>query len=80
MIRLIPTPLGNGRVIMPDALTKARIVRVKWERGRTGLFYATSPDLEDLLVTETTIYSIYKEIPRVIKDLYVACGMDVIVI
>ena len=40
---------------MTTATMKARIVRVKIEEGKTGLFYATSPDLKGMLVAEPTI-------------------------
>ena len=37
---------------MTSTLTTAKVVRVKVEEGKTGLFYATSPDLKGLLVAE----------------------------
>jgi hypothetical protein len=64
---------------MTDTLTKAKVVRVKVEEGRTGLFYATSPDLKGLLVAEPTIDALEEAIPRVITDMYAACGVNVVV-
>jgi hypothetical protein len=64
---------------MSDATMKARIVRVKREEGKTGLFYATSPDLKGLLVAEPTLDGLERAIPQAIRDLYLACGVDVVV-
>ena len=49
---------------MTGTLTKATVVRVKVEEGKTGLFYATSPDLRGLLVAEPTIDELEKAIPQ----------------
>jgi hypothetical protein len=62
-----------------DATMKPRIVRVDRERGKAGLFYATSPDLRGLLVAEPTPEALDEAIPKAIRDLYVACGVEVIV-
>jgi hypothetical protein len=59
--------------------TTAKIVRVKVEEGKAGLFYATSPDLKGLLVAEPTIDALDEAIPRVITDMFAACGIRVIV-
>jgi hypothetical protein len=64
---------------MASTLTKARIVRVKVEEGKTGLFYATSPDLKGLLVAEPSLDELDEAIPRVITDMYAAMGMKVVV-
>lgn len=64
---------------MTDATMRPRIVRVERERGKAGLFYATSPDLKGLLVAEKTAESLETGIPKAIKDLYAACGVEVIV-
>lgn len=61
------------------ALRKAKIVRVKVEEGKTGLFYATSPDLRGLLVAEPNIDDLDEAIARSITDLYAACGESVVV-
>jgi len=58
---------------------KTRIVRVKIEEGRTGLFYATSPDLKGLLVAEPDVDALDSAVPKAIADLYEASGVKVIV-
>ena len=58
---------------------KADRVRVKIEEGRTGLFYATSPDLKGLLVAEPTLDGLDKAIPVAIADLYAASDLKVVV-
>jgi hypothetical protein len=64
---------------MTGALTKAKVVRIKVEEGKTGLFYATSPDLKGLLVAEATMDDLEDAIPKVIADMYAACGVHVVV-
>ena len=58
---------------------KAKTVRVKIEEGRTGLFFATSPDLKGLLAAEPTIDALHAAIGKAIADLYEACGVRVVV-
>jgi hypothetical protein len=58
---------------------KAKIVRVKVEEGKAGLFYATSPDLKGLLVAEPNIDELDEAIAKSITDLYAACGENVVV-
>ena len=58
---------------------RATIVRVKVEEGTTGLFYATSPDLQGLLVAEPTIDALDEAIPQAITNLYAASGHKVVV-
>jgi hypothetical protein len=64
---------------MTDATMKPRIVRVERERGKAGLYYATSKDLKGLLVAAPTIGDLEDAIPKAIRDLYAACGVEVIV-
>ena len=64
---------------MTDASPQAKLVRIKVEVGRTGLYYATSPDLTGLLVAERTLAAVQQAIPGAIKDLYAACGEEVVV-
>jgi hypothetical protein len=64
---------------MTTTSMKARIVRVKIEEGKTGLFYATSPDLKGMLVAEPTLDALEVAIPAGIADLYAACGVKVVV-
>jgi hypothetical protein len=64
---------------MTGTLTKARIVRVRIEEGKTGLFYATSPDLKGLLVAEPTIDALENSIPKTITDMFAVSELDVVV-
>ncbi len=64
---------------MTSATMKAKIVRIRVERGKAGLFYATSPDLKGLLVGESTLEALDRAIPSAIADLFLACGVKVIV-
>jgi hypothetical protein len=64
---------------MPTKALKAKIVNVKVTEGRTGLFYATSPELRGLLVTEPTLDALEVAIPRAITDMYAVCGVEVVV-
>src|SRR5258708_5038398 len=66
-------------VSMTEATMKPRIVRIERERGKAGLFYATSPNLAGLLVAAPTPEALEQAIPQAIKDLYAACGVEVIV-
>ena len=61
------------------ASTRAKIVRVKVEEGKAGLFYATSPDLRGLLVAEPNIDDLDVAISKAITDLYAATGETVVV-
>ncbi len=65
---------------MTEAKLASRVVRIKVERGETGLFYATSPDLEGLLVAEPNEAALNQMIPGAIEDLYAACGETVVVL
>ena len=64
---------------MTTASLKAKIVNIAVERGSTGLLYATSPDLKGLLVAEPTREALNLAIPKAITDLYLACGVRVVV-
>jgi hypothetical protein len=64
---------------MTSGSLKARIVRVKVQEGKTGLFFATSPDLRGLLVAEPTMEALWDAVPTTIRDLYAACGEHVVV-
>ena len=64
---------------MPSKSTRAKIIRVKIEEGRTRLFFATSPDMKGFLVAEKTLEKMETAIPEAIRDLYAACDMDVVV-
>jgi hypothetical protein len=71
--------VGEWRTGMSIATMKARIVRIKCEKGKAGLFYATSPDLKGLLVAESTADELQRAIPKAIRDMYAASGVDVVV-
>lgn len=64
---------------MADAQMGAKIVRVKMKEGKTGLFFATSPDLRGLLVAEPTVDGLKRAIPDAITKMYAACGEQVVV-
>lgn len=64
---------------MTETTMRARVVRIKREEGKTGLFYATSPDLKGLLVAEPTLDALDKAVPQAIRDMYWACGVEVVV-
>jgi len=64
---------------MSDTMPKARIVRIRCEKGKTGLLYATSPDLRGLLVAEATAEALKQAIPKAIRDMYAATGVEVVV-
>src|SRR5690348_17313544 len=66
-------------VVTTNRSLKARIVHVVREEGKTGLFYASSPDLKGLLVAERTLDALDRAIPQAIADLYAACGEEVFV-
>jgi hypothetical protein len=57
----------------------ARIVKVRIEEGRNGLFYATSPDLEGLLVAEPTMDDLDRAVPEAIAAIYAASGSSMVV-
>ncbi len=59
--------------------SRAHVVRVQREEGKTGLFYGTSPDLKGLLVAEATLDALDRAIPVAIADLYHAGGEPVVV-
>ena len=64
---------------MTSSRAKAKIVRVKIEQGKAGLFYATSMDLRGLLVAEPTLSDLEREIPAAIRDLFAAADTRVVV-
>lgn len=64
---------------MSDTMPKARIVRIRCEKGKAGLLYATSPDLRGLLVAEATTEALKQAIPKAIRDMYAASGVEVVV-
>jgi hypothetical protein len=57
----------------------AKIVMITIERGREGLFYAQSPDLRGLLVADSTLDGLRKNIPTAIAEMFEACDTPVTV-
>jgi hypothetical protein len=64
---------------MTTSATKAKIVRVKIEADKSGLYFATSRDLKGLLVAERRREDLAQAIPNAISALYEAGGVPVIV-
>jgi hypothetical protein len=64
---------------MADAIMGAKIVHIRVREGETGLLFATSPDLEGLLVAEPTRDALLRVIPNAITQMYAACGVSVVV-
>jgi hypothetical protein len=58
---------------------KAKIVRITIERGREGLFYAQSPDLRGLLIADSTLDGLRRNIPTAIAEMFEACDTPVTV-
>lgn len=58
---------------------RAQVVRVRIEEDKSGLFYASSPELKGLLVAKPTIEALEKDIPRAIAELFAVDGWDVLV-
>lgn len=64
---------------MTSTSLKPKIVRIEYKKGDAGLLFATSPDLKGLFVTERAMDAFERSIPAAIKDLYAACGVNVVV-
>lgn len=64
---------------MTSASLTAKIIHVEYKQGKSGLIFATSPDLKGLLVSERTMAALEASIPAAIVDLYAACGVQVVV-
>lgn len=56
------------------------IIRIRIEEDKSGILFATSPDMEGLLVAEHDLESLKKEIPNTIKLMFMARGVDVCVL
>lgn len=50
---------------------------IKVEAYKTGLSFATSPDVKGLLVAKSTMAELDARIPEAIKELYAVCGVEV---
>lgn len=64
---------------MSRAKMNAKVVRIRIEEDKAGLFYATSPELRGLLVAKPTMDELRADIPRAIREMYLVCGVDVVV-
>jgi hypothetical protein len=58
---------------------RTKMVRVKIEEGTPGLFVATSPDLQGLLVAEHSLEALHNAIPTAVRELLAAYGERVVV-
>ncbi len=58
---------------------RAKIVRVLIERGESGAYFATSPELKGFLVSKMTIEEVRNDVARAITELYAVCGEEVVV-
>lgn len=63
---------------MSERLTP-RIVRIEFQTGKTGLIYATSPDIQGLLVARESMPDLEAAIPVAITAMYAALGEQVVV-
>jgi hypothetical protein len=84
VLDLLPVQEGlvkriRDQFTMTSASLKAKIVRIRITEGKTGLFFATSPDLKGLLVAEPTFDGLEAAIPDAIREMYAAYDLDVIV-
>jgi hypothetical protein len=62
------------RLLMSESRLDARIVRLDYHTGNTGLIYATSPDLKGLVVSRSSLEALEEAIPQAIVEMYAACG------
>lgn len=58
---------------------RSKVFHVTCYKGEAGLFFATSPGIEGLLVAERSIEALMEAVPVAVVDLFKACGEDVIV-
>lgn len=64
---------------MSESRMAARVIRLDFHEGNTGLFYATSPDLKGLVLARPSLDELYRAIPGAIQEMYQACGERVVV-
>jgi len=55
----------------------AKLVKVVIEQGKSGAYFATSPDLDGLDVARMTIKELREAVPEAIACLYAARGISV---
>ena len=66
--------MGSEMCIRDSAWPDRLEVRI--EEHQSGLFFATSPDLAGLLVAEPDLEGLWREIPKSIKLLFRAQGVE----
>lgn len=64
---------------MSASKSMATIVRVSVTEGKTGLFFAESPELKRLLLAKPDMDSLWEAVPGAIRDPYRAIGQEVVV-
>ena len=67
----------NYRVNFLDSPGRSQVVSTWFERGDTGLFYATSHDMRGLIISRPTYGELIDAIPQAITDLHAAGGVAV---
>lgn len=55
----------------------AKIIRIEYKQGASGLIFATSPDLKGVLGSERTMEELEQTISEAIIQLYAASGEKV---
>ncbi|MEM6610219.1 MAG: hypothetical protein AAF689_16775 [Pseudomonadota bacterium] len=58
-------------------MLKAKIITIIIERGRAGLFHATSPQMTELLVSGESVQEVRSAVPAVVEAIYGAHGKSV---
>lgn len=58
--------------------TNEKYLRITVQKGKTGIFIATSPDIRGLMVVEHSMQELQKSIPDRIIELYKAQGIDTV--
>lgn len=65
---------------MTTSTTRAKLLRVKIERGRSGTYFATSPDVPGFEAVSKDLKDLEERlVPKYLADLYRAAGHPVVV-
>lgn len=67
----------NRKLELPREMS-AKLIRIVVQQGHAGLLYATSPDLDGLLIAKPTVEDLNREIPRVIKEFFELANDNVV--
>lgn len=62
-----------------NASLKAKLVNIVVERGTSGAYFATSPEIKGLQVAGMTLADVQHKLPLAIAEMYAACGVEVVV-